>query len=1416
MVWQQILGRFGNRTGRSARRLKQRRLMMERMERRELLASDLGAISGVAFIDEAGDGSPAGDPPVLVDASGDLVAPGTPGAQGVQVQLFEDTNTDGAFDTGDLLIGTDITDLNGNYRFDRLSAGRYFLQQEAVPQLNTPNASGTLNATIVDVTVANGIQTALIDDYSTTTQTVTATGGNIETVSIDTATEAIGGARDIQVSNTAAGGQLTVFIDNVSDRLSIGALGGAAGTALIQYDGGDNSIDLDEDGLSGIAFAGGAPGDPLDPGAGLIVLTSAQNSGDSLFIQIYSPLGSSTATIPVEPPAPGDTFTETVVRFSNFALATGAGADFNDVGAVVASVGISTDNDVTVSIAEARRANIVTANTPNILPVTLGGRIFSDSSDVGQNNGLREGTEPGLNGVTVELYQLADPDDVVDPNTTALTSFTTATGGTYSFPGLDPGNYAVVIPASQFTSTTAPLFGYANSTGNDPASDPDNNVLNDDNGTTLGSTDVISGTITLVSNDEPIDDGDTNPNTNNTVDFGFFPQIDLEITKTLNAAGSSVVAGGNAVFDIVVRNNGPLAATNVEVEDTFPAGLTFTGIANASGSFTTNVNGSTATVVIGNLAAGGTATFQMTSDIAVNQTADLDNTATVSGTEVETDDTNNSSTAPLDLIETDLRIEKIDLTDPVNAGSQLTYQITVTNDGPDAAAGVVVTDPLPVGVSFSSGNVDGATNLVSFDTVTRTVTATVGTLSGTAGSNTSVITIVVDVATDAVTPLTNSATVTADPNTDPDSSNNSASENTDVQREVDVAVTKAVNGTPIAGQNVEYSVTVINNGPSQARDVSVTDTLESLLSLVGGSFDPGTSGVVLAQNGQALSFDVGTLDAAQSVTFTFDVTIDSSATGTIPNVAAVTTSDTDTVSSNDMSSVDIAVQQQVDLILEKTVDKANAVPGQDQLVYMFTVSHDTDSPSDAANVVVTDVLPAGLTGVVISAPTADSTDFTNNTISVGFDSIPVGETRTFTVTVDVNPDATATIVNPASVASDGTELDDTNNSDSATTTLSPDFDIVVSKSVNNATPGPGGTVVYTVGLNNEGPSDATGIVLTDSIPAGLTFVSGSLGGQNGASNGTTVTFPAIDLNASASTSATLTFTVGSAASGLLTNTASVPDLSAAGENDTTNNSATADITVTPQVDLVITKNVTLADAQVGSDLTYTVMVTNNGPSQATNVQVTDTLPSGVTFVSGLGPNNEPLSATGGVVTVNGGNLNATGSFSFTINGTVANGATGLQVNSATVTSDTNESNTANNTATASTTVDPLTSTIAGSVYIDANNNGIRDPGEDGIEGVQLVLAGTDSLGNPVNDTATTDANGDYLFSNLAQGTYSVTETQPRGFRDGIESVGTGATASAADNVFTQLGLGADTDAVAFNFGELNESLSKRRFLASSS
>ena len=1403
MVWNRILAHFRASSRRSARKHKQRVLRLERMERREVLASDIGAIAGMAFIDQAGDGSSLGDPPVLVDGSGDLVAPGAPGAQGIQIQLFEDTNADNQLDGGDILVGTDVTDLDGMYRFDNLAPGSYFVQQQSVPQLNTPAP------TLVTVSNDGGVQTVLIDDYSLTTQSVTATSAANGSDSA-MASEAIGSARDILVINTAATGQLTVFVDHISDTLSIGSLGDGVGTALIQYDGPDGTVALDATGLDGVSLAGGAVGAAAETNSGLIVLSRAENAGDSLFITVYTDGGnSSTATIPL--PEDAVNFIESFVLFADFVVATGSGADFNNVGAIEASIGLSANNDAFVSIIEARRPDVVEVNLANILPVSLGGELFLDNSVDGQNNGIREEIDPGIVGITVELYQMAGPDDVVDPSSDLLlTSTVTGANGSYNFPGLDPGNYAVVVPANQF-QTGAGLFGFANSTGNDPPNDPDDNVDRDDNGTTIDGGAVISGTITLVSNSEPTDDDDANSNTNTTIDFGFFPQIDLALTKSLNEAGSTVGPGGSVVFDFVVQNLGPLDATEVTVQDVFPAGLTFTGIQNASGSFTTDVNGSVVDILIGNVAAGGSATFQLTAEIAANQTMDLTNTATATGAEVDIDDSNNSDSELLDLPSADLRIVKIDLTDPATAGTQLTYEIEVTNDGPNDADGVVVTDQLPADVTFVSGDVGGDSNLV-IDNGNGQITATIGPL---AANTTATVTIVVAVAADAIGPLVNTASVTSTPDTDPDPDNNTASEETQIDRLVDVGISKTVTGTPVAGGSITYRINLTNDGPSQARGVSVADLLAAELTLVSDSFDPGTSGVTLTQNGQELTFDVGILEPGQTEAFSFNVLIAPSAQGNLTNTAVISTTDPDSDPSNDSGAVSVALQQQVDLVLSKSVEPGTVVPGDGQVVYTFVVSHADGSVSDATGVMVTDMIPSGLIGTVITAPTADSTDFTGGVVTVGFDSIPLGETRTFTITADVDEAAVGTITNSGSVASAGTELNPGDNSDSATLNLTPDFDVVVTKSVDDATPGPADTVTYTVALNNQGPSTAPNVVLSDTIPAGLTFVSGTLQGQAATSNGTTVTFPSIALDAGTTVNATLVFTVNASANGVITNTASIPDLSSDGERDVTNNSDSVEIDVVAEVDLSVTKSVSLPDAIVGSNLVYSIMVTNNGPSPALNVELVDTLPSGVTFVSGTGPNGQVLTAVGGVVTVDGGNLANGASFQVTINATVARGATGNQVNRVTVSSDTEEIDPGDNTATASTSIDPSSSTFSGLVFLDRNNNGFQDEGETGIPDVMLTMTGSDFLGNAVNFSITTDANGEYQFSNLAEGTYEVIQIQPVDLQDGMTILGTGATAEAVDNMFSDIELGRDADAIDFNFSERPLPLSKRLFLASS-
>jgi hypothetical protein len=111
-------------------------------------------------------------------------------------------------------------------------------------------------------------------------------------------------------------------------------------------------------------------------------------------------------------------------------------------------------------------------------------------------------------------------------------------------------------------------------------------------------------------------------------------------------------------------------------------------------------------------------------------------------------------------------------------------------------------------------------------------------------------------------------------------------------------------------------------------------------------------------------------------------------------------------------------------------------------------------------------------------------------------------------------------------------------------------------------------------------------------------------------------------------------------------------------------------------------------------------------------------------------------------------------------------------------------------------------TLSGYVYADINNNGRRDFFEMGISGVEVLLQGLQATGDIVKLTTLTDERGDYRFTNLAPGDYSVTETQPLKFIQGKENeVGSAGGAALGSDRFTEIDLTAGAAAMHYNFGE---------------
>lgn len=111
-----------------------------------------------------------------------------------------------------------------------------------------------------------------------------------------------------------------------------------------------------------------------------------------------------------------------------------------------------------------------------------------------------------------------------------------------------------------------------------------------------------------------------------------------------------------------------------------------------------------------------------------------------------------------------------------------------------------------------------------------------------------------------------------------------------------------------------------------------------------------------------------------------------------------------------------------------------------------------------------------------------------------------------------------------------------------------------------------------------------------------------------------------------------------------------------------------------------------------------------------------------------------------------------------------------------------------------------TSSVSGLVFADLDADGVQDPGEAGIAGVEVVLSGTDATGAPVHIVVITDMTGSYSFSGLLSGTYQIDETQPADRADGLDYLGT-AGGSLGNDTVSGIALGAGVTATGYLFTE---------------
>ncbi|HEX9736051.1 MAG TPA: hypothetical protein VGG06_29155 [Thermoanaerobaculia bacterium] len=721
---------------------------------------------------------------------------------------------------------------------------------------------------------------------------------------------------------------------------------------------------------------------------------------------------------------------------------------------------------------------------------------------------------------------------------------------------------------------------------------------------------------------------------------------DLQVTKTGPAAGG---LDQDLTYLIVVTNNGPADATGVTLTDATPAGLTFVAATSpCAAGFP---------CVLGGLAAGAGVEVEATFRVPAGYTgADpVVNEASVSASQTEGYLPDNASRAFTGLAGelADVSIAKSGPAS-VAAGSTLTYTLLVRNLGPGVAHDVTVTETSPGALVFQEASAPCAGGFpCDLGDLGPGAAVVIGADFAVASNH---------VAPD---PIDNQATVSS-ANVDPDAANNTDTASTDVVFQADLAVTKDDGRTSVSPSlPVTYTITVTNNGPSDAAGVTVTDTFPAQLTGVSWTCS-GAGGASCTAGGSGNVSDVVGLPAGASVTYAANATVAAAASGTLSNTAsaALPAGITDPVAANDSATDEDEILAPVDLRVVKS-GPATAVPGTN-VVYTLQVTN--DGPGTAFDVTLADPTPAGLVFVSATPPCAGGFPCVlPNLAAAGTASVTV------TYQVPAGYSGPAAISNTATVSTSVHDTDSANDSDTETTAVQPTADLSVVKNDGRDNLVPGEDVTYTIVVRNFGPSAVTGATVTDNPPALLPSPSWTCTPSAGASctaSGSGAINQTVDLAVGATLTYLLTATVAPDAQVAVINevTVAVP----AGYVDPVagNDLASDSSGLTPSADLVVTKDNGLDEVVAGQDLTYTVTVTNLGPSDVNGVTVTDLFPAALT---GIGWTCAEAGGAGCGAASGSGDLSETvdlpagAGVTFTIDATVLSSATGLLSNTATAT-----------------------------------------------------------------------------------------------------------------------------------------------------
>ena len=578
--------------------------------------------------------------------------------------------------------------------------------------------------------------------------------------------------------------------------------------------------------------------------------------------------------------------------------------------------------------------------------------------------------------------------------------------------------------------------------------------------------------------------GDSVAGNNTATDVGpTTSEADLDLTKTVDQ--SVVPSGGQVTFQLTVLNRGPSTATTVTIDDPLGGSYTTITVDTSQGTCTTTVH-----CDLGDLAANTTATVTINATVAASDTT-LANTATTASATTDPSPGNNSATAGFVVpASANLTLTKTLTANPAAANPTAgladgaVYTLTVRNLGPDTATTVDVTDPLPALFTPSAVTAPGFS--CNLPPAGGTLVCTSASLTVADGAQTITITGTLAAAT-AGTVVENGAWIDASER-DPDPDSASAADATLVIPSADLALTKfASSPSAQPGDQVTFTLTLTNNGPSPAQNITITDPLPSGLQFVSAS-----AGCSFAAS--TVTCTLATLASGATATLTITTSPTGAAAGqTLTNTATVTSTTPDPASTDNVASETLEVSPaaptptapaatpESDLAAAITTSPTSVAVGDDA---NLTAVVSNRGPSDATAVTLTTRIPAGFE--IVSAPSGCTTLAGSVTCSVA--SLPVGGSMSFVIVVrPTSAAAGQTVTSSVTVVGSQPDPDPANNSATVTLTVAALVDLELKESHSPLAADSTGTI--TTAITNHGPDTATDVVFTTTLPAGITELS---------------------------------------------------------------------------------------------------------------------------------------------------------------------------------------------------------------------------------------------------------------------------------------------------------------------------------------